>query len=105
MDMNYSRLFIAYFDKEGKAYKPFVIPQKDPEWNILLLKSYNVPELSRDAVRISMQDLRECIYETEGENATYNANPTAIIQLDGTTGASPKKPVDGTSGASPKKPE
>ena len=105
MDGNYTRPFIAYFDKNGKAHKPFVIPQEDPEWNILLLKSYNVPELSRDAVTISPQALRKCIYETEGENATYKPNPTAIVILDGMTGASPKTPVDGTSGASPKKPE
>jgi len=105
MDSNYTRPFIAYFDKQGRAHKAFVIPQEDPEWNILLLKSYNVPELSRDAVRISMQDLRQCIYDTEGENATYKANPTAIVNLDGTTGASPKAKVDGTSGASPKKTE
>lgn len=105
MDENYTRLFIAYFDKQGKAHKAFVIPQEDPEWNILLLKSYNVPELSRDAVRISLQDLHHCIYETEGESAVYKENPTAIVQLDGMTGASPKRPVDGTSGASPKKPE
>ena len=103
MDGNYTRPFIAYFDKEGRAHKPFVLPQEDPEWNILLLKSYNVPELSRDAVSISMQDLRQCIYNTEGENATYKANPTAIVNLDGRTGASPK--VDGTTGASPQKPE
>jgi len=103
MDENYTRLFIAYFDKEGKAHKAFVIPQEDPEWNILLLKSYNVPELSRDAVTISPQDLRQCIYDTEGENATYKPNPTAVVRLDGMTGAS--QIVDGTSGASPKKPE
>ncbi len=105
MDGNYTRPFIAYFDKDGCAHKPFVIPQEDPEWNILLLKSYNVPELSRDAVRISMKDLHQCIYETDGENANYKPNPTAIIQLDGTTGASPRAKVDGTSGASPKKRE
>jgi len=100
MDGNYTRPFIAYFDKQGHAHKAFVLPQEDPEWNVLLLKSYNVPELSRDAVRISTQDLRHCIYETEGEKATYKPNPTAIVNLDGMTGASPKKPVDGTSGAS-----
>lgn len=88
MDGNYTRPFIAYFDKNGKAHKAFVIPQEDPEWNILLLRSYNVPELSRDAVRISMKELRQCIYQTEGENATYKQNPTAIVILDGTTGAS-----------------
>jgi hypothetical protein len=35
-----------------------------------------------------MQDLHRCIYETEGENAVYKPNPTAIIEIDGTTGAS-----------------
>ncbi len=103
MDENYTRLFIAYFDKDGKAHKPFVIPQEDPEWNILLLKSYNVPELSRDAVSISMQDLHHCIYETEGENAVYKQNPTAIVDLDGTTGASPKATTDRVSSANQKK--
>jgi len=103
MDGNYTRPFIAYFDRQGRAHKAFVLPQEDPEWNILLLKSYNVPELSRDAVSISMQDLHHCIYETEGDSAIYKANPTAIIQLDGTTAASKK--IDGLSGASPKKPE
>lgn len=92
MDHNYTRLFVAYFDEQGRAHKPFVIPQEDPEWNVLLLKSYNVPELSRDAVHISPQALHQCIYETEAENATYKPNPTAIIKLDGMTGASPKKP-------------
>jgi hypothetical protein len=103
MDENYTRLFISYFDRQGRAHKAFVIPQEDPEWNILLLKSYNVPELSRNAVSISMKDLHHCIYESEGENATYKPNPTAIMRVDGATGASPKAPVDGTSGASPKK--
>ncbi|MBO7118877.1 MAG: PD40 domain-containing protein [Bacteroidaceae bacterium] len=105
MDANYTRLFLAYFDKDGKAHKPFVIPQEDPEWNVLLLKSYNVPELSKDAVGISMQELRQCIYDTEAENATYKVNPSAIVDVDATSGASPKKPVDGTTGASPKKTE
>ena len=99
MDANYTRPFIAYFDERGQAHKPFVLPQEDPMWNVLLLKSYNVPELSRNAVGIKEHDLRQCIYETEGENAVYKANPTAIVNLDGMTGASPKRPADGTTGA------
>ena len=91
MDSNYTRIFLAYFDKEGRARKAFVLPQEDPEMNYLLLRSYNVPELTRDAVSISRRDLSECVLQTDGEPCTYRANPTAIIQLDGTTGASPKK--------------
>lgn len=62
MDGNYTRPFIAYFDRQGHAHKAFCLPQEDPEQNILLLKSYNVPELTRDAVRISEAELRKCIY-------------------------------------------
>lgn len=69
MDANYTRPFITYFDKEGRARKAFVLPQEDPMWNVLLLKSYNVPELTRDAVRISPEDLKNCIYNTDGEKA------------------------------------
>ena len=94
MDGNYTRPYIAYFDKQGRAHKAFVLPQEDPEWNILLLKSYNVPELSKDAVLISPKELHQCIYETEGQQAAYKANPTAIVNLDGTTGASPKVDAD-----------
>ena len=71
MDSNYTRPFITYFDREGKAHKPFVLPQEDPEQNILLLKSYNVPELTRDAVQITPEQLRRVIYDSEGEKATY----------------------------------
>ena len=71
MDGNYSRPFIAYFDKQGQAHKAFCLPQRDPEHDILLLKSYNVPELTRDAVTITAKDLRQCIYEDKGEQANY----------------------------------
>lgn len=75
LDGNYTRPFIAYFDKEGRAHKAFLLPQEDPEQNVLLLKSYNVPELTRDAVRVSQEALRKCIYQTEGDKVKYIASP------------------------------
>lgn len=93
MDGNYTRPFIAYFDKEGRAHKAFCLPQQDPRYNVLLLKSFNVPELTKDAVRISEQTLRECIYNTEGDNAKYITTPRTQMhdtQTDATTGASVK---------------
>ncbi len=69
MDGNYTRPFIAYFDAEGRAHKAFCLPQHDPEHNILLLKSYNVPELTRDAVRTTHSQLRSAIYGSDGEKA------------------------------------
>ena len=35
----------AYFDEDGRAHKPFVLPQKDPEFYKSFLKTYNRPEL------------------------------------------------------------
>ena len=71
LDGNYTRVFLAYFDRQGHAHKAFPIPQEDPEYNTLLLKSYNVPELTRDAVTISQADLGRCVREQEGEMAKY----------------------------------
>lgn len=44
LDGRYTRLYIGHFDKDGKAGKPFLLPQKDPRLNTLRLKSFNVPE-------------------------------------------------------------
>ena len=71
MDGNYTRPFIAYFDRQGRARKAFCLPQRDPEHNILLLKSYNVPELTRNSVTVNEKELRQCIYETDGETAKF----------------------------------
>lgn len=48
-DGNYSRVMMAYFDGEhlGKA---FVLPQRDPEHNLLRMQSYNRPEFMTEPV-------------------------------------------------------
>lgn len=44
IDGRYTRLFLSHFDGEGHFSKPFLLPQKSPEDNVLRLKSYNIPE-------------------------------------------------------------
>ena len=63
-DGSYTRLYFAYFDADGQAHKPFLLPQKDPEQNHRLFKSYNVPEFTKDKVRWSPKDL-EKVFHTE----------------------------------------
>lgn len=46
VDGQYGRVFIAHVDANGRPSRPFVIPQADPESDILSLKSYNIPDLS-----------------------------------------------------------
>ncbi|MCF0244132.1 MAG: PD40 domain-containing protein [Bacteroidaceae bacterium] len=43
-DGSFTRPYIAYFGKDGKARKPFLLPQEDPFYNTTLFKSYNFPE-------------------------------------------------------------
>ena len=52
-DGSYTRPYISYFDAQGKCYKAFAVPQKDPERNRLLLRSYNRPEFMKQKVKIT----------------------------------------------------
>ena len=65
-DGNYSRLYISYFDKDGKAHKAFELPQKDPDFYTFCLKSFNVPEFMVEPVSISSQDFAD-VAKTEAE--------------------------------------
>ena len=57
-DGNYTRLYISKL-YNGKATKPFIIPQSSPDFYDGFFKSYNVPELSRSAVRYSAREMGE----------------------------------------------
>lgn len=72
LDGCYSRPFIAYFDRHGQAHKAFLMPQFDPEANTLLLKSYNVPELTKNRVTTTPDQLRDVIYDdAAAKKVTY----------------------------------
>ena len=60
-DGSFTRPYIAYFDQQGHAHKAFLLPQENPLQNIQLNKSYNVPELTKDAVRA--EGIKEEIYK------------------------------------------
>lgn len=59
-DGNYSRIYMAYFDGK-KAHKSFLLPQEDPEHNVLRMESYNRPEFTVEPVSISIQELAEAV--------------------------------------------
>lgn len=56
LDGRYTRLYLAYWDREGKAYKPFLLPQKDPRHNTWRLKSYNIPEFVKECIELPSSD-------------------------------------------------
>ena len=55
-DGNYTRPYIAYFDKQGKAYKAFIVPQEDPNFYTFFLRSFNRPEFMVEPVSIEPQE-------------------------------------------------
>lgn len=71
-DGSFTRPYFAYFDSKGRSHKAFMLPQEDPEQNLLLFKSYNVPELTRNAVSFSSKQFRDAIYnQADGSSVTY----------------------------------
>lgn len=60
-DGNYTRLYIAHVADDGTCSKPFLLPQRDPEQNIDLYKSYNIPEFMAAKVTVPKRALLDAI--------------------------------------------
>jgi len=52
-----THLYFSYFDKNGNFSKPFLLPQKDPEYHQSRVVVYNIPELVKGPVKIPPQKL------------------------------------------------
>jgi hypothetical protein len=71
-DGGYTRLYIAYFDKNGRAHKPFILPQQDPYFYNDYYKSYNVPEYMLEPVEITPQEFARHI-EQPAQSAVFKS--------------------------------
>ncbi len=60
-DGSYTRLYIAYFDRDGKARKAFRLPQVSPMHDMERMKSYNIPEFMVCPVDISKHQFIDVI--------------------------------------------
>ena len=69
-DGTYTRPFFAHVDKDGKATKPFELPQADPDYHRQFMRSYNIPEFMRGPVTIAPQTFAD-ILKGEGEPVRY----------------------------------
>ncbi len=59
IDGRYTRPFISYFDADGTAHKPILLPQQEDDYYDLLTKSYNIPEFITGKVEISPRELKD----------------------------------------------
>ena len=74
-DGGYTRLYIAYFDKQGKAHKPFLLPQRDPFFYADYYKSYNVPEFMVEPVTITPQEFARYL-DADAQAAKFRGQVT-----------------------------
>lgn len=66
-DGNYTRNYLAYFDKEGRVHKAFLIPQEDPEYFRFLTFSWSRPEFMVEPVRVTPKMFQEQALKEPGK--------------------------------------
>lgn len=72
LDGLYTRLFITYIDKNGKTYKPFLLPQKDPyQYYHNLMYSYNIPEFLVGKVKLDQEKVARIMRNSPGINVSF----------------------------------
>jgi hypothetical protein len=76
----FSSIFLCYFDTNGIAHNPFVLPQKDPNYYEYSISAYNIPEFITSKISLSKNQLKNALNK-------YKKKPPVDI----TTSASPKK--------------
>lgn len=62
--------YFAYFDSDGKFFKPFLLPQKDPLFYKLCFKSFNRPEFVSEKVVLNPRILSKAA-KSEPENSSF----------------------------------
>jgi hypothetical protein len=67
----YTRPFIAHVDKDGKASKPFLLPQDDVDSYMRLMKSFNVPEFVKGKIKMSPYRLAQKARNDKGINVQF----------------------------------
>ncbi len=61
----FNRSYITYVDENGKQYKAFVVPQKDPTFYDADLSTYTIPELVTGPVKATGEKLARVIRNLE----------------------------------------
>jgi hypothetical protein len=68
----YGRPWFAHVDENGKTSKPFVMPQKNPDFYDFFLKSYNIPEFSSGPAPFTPEDVRKAFIQLDAEPVYVN---------------------------------
>jgi hypothetical protein len=81
--------YFSYFDSNGNFSKPFLLPQKDPEYQQSRVIVYNIPEFVKGPVKISPQKLIKTAWSDEIVKAKLD--PKVVIKQGSRTEETPYK--------------
>jgi hypothetical protein len=72
IDGYYSRPYITYIDDQGKASKPFLLPQRHPyKFYKDQMMSYNLPELLSGKVKVNQRKIALTLKNQPGTDMTF----------------------------------
>jgi hypothetical protein len=83
----FTRIYFSYIDENGNAHKPFIMPQKDPEFYGSFIQLYNVPELVSGPIKARQATLLRAIRspdEVEVDRPVTGATPAGVSALPST---------------------
>jgi len=83
----FTRTYISYVDRQGKVYKPLLLPQKDPTYYDSCLWTYSVPELIREPVQVTKEKLGRIV-----RRSPKIAAPFPVTMATPKAGAIPEPP-------------
>jgi hypothetical protein len=62
----FTRCYLSYVDENGKAYKPFIVPQENPEFYDYCLETFNTPEFVTRPISVRRNKLLQLVNGHEG---------------------------------------
>lgn len=73
----YTQLYFAHIDEEGKASKPFRLPQRDPrQYDIENIYSVNTPEFEKSPIDLNQRDIYQRLMDTERIGTVLTSGPS-----------------------------
>ncbi|MCQ2066180.1 MAG: hypothetical protein MJY65_00785 [Bacteroidaceae bacterium] len=72
-DGNNTRLYISHLEEDGSFSEPFLLPQRNPAVNSQLLKSFSIPELTVEPVRISAHEFASHVRKDSLESVSFTS--------------------------------
>ena len=80
-DSLYTQLYFAHIDKDGKASKPFRLPQKNPkEYDVESVNSFNTPDFAKSPIDLTKREIYQRLKNQERRRTTLILRPSSFHQ-------------------------